>query len=96
MFIPEPISIARWMGLFLNSCDQIGPINHSLHNGEGEKWNLGNHLRFHTKQSLFLIGNKMAQDKEKANEAPEIPCASSGFSVAIYLTPLLKLSNGFP
>ena len=92
MFIPEPIAIARWMGLFLNSCGQIGPINHSLHNGEGEKWN----LMFHTKQSLFPIGNEMAQDKEKANEAPEIPCASSGFSVAIYLTPLLKLSNGFP
>ena len=88
MLIPEPVAVERWMGLFLNHCGQTGPTHHSLYNGEGEKWNLGNHFMFHTKQSLFLIGNEMAQDKEKANEAPEITWASSGFSVAIYLTPL--------
>lgn len=61
----------------------------------GEERN-GKSPTLHTKQSLLVIGNEMAQGKEKANEAPDITCASSGVTAAVYLTPLLKLSSGFP
>lgn len=54
------------------------------------------HITLHTKQSLFLIGNEIAQGGKKANEAPDTPCASSGVPAVDYLTPLPKLPNGFP